>query len=168
MLQRGENDALVDAARQSPGRVLRVIIGRLYSDDRAEKERALSALGALAGAPGVLTDEKAKDLLRRFLWALNDESGAVPYGAPEAIGEILAVRSEFRETYGPILYGMLTEEEMLQTGPVERGILWALARIGPDVSARCPEVVAVLHDMAENHPDHETREQAKIAAYRVR
>ena len=49
---------------------------------------------------------------RRFFWALNDESGAVPYGVPEAVGEILAVRPEMQPTFLSILCAHLTEEDM--------------------------------------------------------
>ena len=127
-LQNDDGDTLVALARSRPGRVVRFLTGRLYSADADEKWRAVRALGALAREPGVLADARVLDLLQRFLWALNDESGAVPFGVPEAIGEILAARPEHRASILPILCGMLTEEETFQTGPVERGIYWALGR----------------------------------------
>ena len=142
--ERGDPAALVALASGRPGRVVRFLMGRLYSVDADEKWRAVRALGALARAPGILTEARALDLLQRFLWALNDESGAVPYGVPEAIGEILAARPEHRASILPILCGMLTEEETFQTGAVERGIDWALGRIGPDVVSHCPHVVDVV------------------------
>ena len=103
-------------------RVVRFLIGRLCVTAEDEKWRAVRALGVLAREPGLLTDARVHDLLQRFLWALNDESGAVPYGVPEAMGEILAARPEHRAAMLPILCGMLTEEETFQTGAVERGL----------------------------------------------
>jgi hypothetical protein len=161
--EREETDALVAAARETPGRVVRFLTGRLYSADEGEKWCAVRALGALARAPGVLTDARVHDLLQRFLWALNDESGAVPYGVPEAMGEILAARPEPRASMVPLLRGMLTEDDTFQTGVVERGIYWALGRIGPDVVAHCPDALDIVSAAARSHPDAETRARAAAA-----
>jgi len=165
---REDQDALLAAAREKPGRVVRYLTGRLYSQDEDEKWRAVRAFGALARAPGVLTDARVHDLLQRFLWALNDESGAVPYGVPEAMGEILAARPGRRASMIPILRGMLSEDDTFQTGVVERGIYWALGRIGSDVVVHCPDALEVVSAAARSHPDAETRATAAgaLAAFR--
>jgi hypothetical protein len=156
-------EAVIELARNRPGRVVRFLTGRLYAADQNEKWRAVGMFGALAGQPGLLTDARLLDLLQRFLWALNDESGAVPFGVPEAIGEILAARPEHRASLLPILCGMLTNAETFQTGPVERGLYWALGRIGPDVCHYCPAVPGVVAAAARSHPDAETRATAAAA-----
>lgn len=167
-LERDDMDALVAAARTTPGRVVRLLTGRLYVQDEGEKWRAIRALGALARAPGVLSDARVHDLLQRFLWALNDESGAVPYGVPEAMGEILAARPERRASIVPILAGMLTEDDTFQTGVVECGLYRALGRIGPDVVSHCPDALDVVSKAARSHPDARTRAAAAeaLAAFR--
>jgi hypothetical protein len=164
---REDADVLVAAARETPGRVVRFLTGRLYAADEAQKWRAVRAFGALARAPGVLTDARVHDLLQRFLWALNDESGAVPYGVPEAMGEILAARSEHRASMIPLLRGMLTEDDTFQTGAVERGLYWALGRIGPDVVVHCPDALEAVSAAARSHDDPETRAVAAIALQRL-
>lgn len=161
-------ETLVNAARTAPGRVVRFLTGRLYSADEREKWRAVRAFGALARAEGVLTDARVHDLLQRFLWALNDESGAVPYGVPEAMGEILAARPGHRASMVPILQGMLTEDDTFQTGTVERGLYWALGRIGPDVVVHCPDALEIVSAAARDHPDAETRATATEALTRLR
>jgi hypothetical protein len=155
-------------ARTNPGPVIRYLQGRLYSADPDEKWLAVGALGALVREPGLLPDSKVEDLLQRFLWALNDESGNVPFGVPEAIGEILSARPVFCAQVLPVLCGMLTEEETFQTGPIERGIYWALGRIGPDVLRHCPGVVRTVADAARSHPDPETRQTAATAFQTLR
>jgi hypothetical protein len=159
-LAREDRSALLALARERPGRVVRFLTGRLCVTAEGEKWGAVRALGALAREPGLLTDARVHDLLQRFLWALNDESGAMPYGVPEAVGEILAARPEHRAGMLPILCGMLTEEETFQTGAIERGILWALGRVGPDVLTACPEALDVVAAAARSHPDAETRATA--------
>jgi hypothetical protein len=167
MFRREDTEALVALARVRPGAIVRFLNGQLYAADQEEKWRAVRAFGALAGEPGVLTEARLQDLLRRFLWALNDESGAAPFGVPEAIGEILSVRPGHRASLLPILCSMLTDDETFQTGPVERGIYWALGRIGPSVVAHCPEVLAVVVAAAAVHPDAETRAAAASALERL-
>jgi hypothetical protein len=160
-------DALLALAGKRPGGVVRFLTGRLYAAEQEEKWRAVRMLGVLARQPGLITTGRLRDFLQRLLWALNDESGAVPFGVPEAIGEILAVRPEHRPSILPVLCGMLTEEETFQTGPVERGIYWALGRIGPDALDYCPGLLAAVSTAAQSHPDAETRATAAAALARL-
>lgn len=162
-LQREDATAILSLARQRAGPVIRYLNGRLYSADDHEKWRAVRALGMVVGEPGLLSDAKVEDLLQRFLWALNDESGAVPFGVPEAVGEVLAVRPRFRAQVLPVLCGMLTEDDTYQTGPIERGIYWAIGRIGADVLRHCPDIRDVVASAADRHPDPDTRATAAAA-----
>lgn len=159
-LARGSPEALLDLARGQTGRVLRYLTGRLCSTDEKKKWQAVRAIGVVVGDPRLLSRQKAAELLRRFFWALNDESGAVPWGAPEAIGEILAVRPELQETFLPMLCSLLTDRDMVQSGSIERGVVWALGRVGAPVAGCAPEAVEALRVAAATHPDPETRQVA--------
>jgi hypothetical protein len=158
---------LAALTRLRTSKVLRYLTGRLYSADEAAKWRAVLALGALAREPGVLRHAKLEELLRRYFWALNDESGTVPYGIPEAIGEILAARPEFQDEFLPVVCAMITHEEMIQTGPIERGVVWALGRVGPPVMNAAPKAVQGLAWMAANHTDDATRGLAAWALMQI-
>lgn len=168
LLRREDWDGLVRLARRRAGGVLRFLTGKLYSTDEQEKMRAVRGFGAVVADREAVDHRRAEDLLRRFLWALNDESGAVPYGVPEALGEILARRREFLDGFLPVLCSMITHEEMIQTGPIERGVLWALGRIGPPVQACSPQAVKGIAHASAFHPDEATRETAAWALRRVR
>jgi hypothetical protein len=168
LLGREDWDGLIHAARQRTGAVLRFLTGRLYSTDEAEKMRAVRGFGAVVGDREVVDHRRAEDLLHRFFWALNDESGTVPYGVPEAIGEILAHRREFLAGFLPVLCAMITHEEMIQTGPIERGVLWALGRIGPPVQDCSPRAVKGIAHASAFHPEEATREIAAWALHRIR
>lgn len=150
-------------AKERPPRVIRYLQSRLYEPEPERREPVLGALGELARDTVILDHERVLNLLRRFVWALNDESGAVPFGVPEAIGEILAARPEFQETFLPLLCGLLTEEEMSQTGPIERGALWAAGRVGPAVAACSEGAVRSVRATALSHPDPATCETARRA-----
>ncbi len=157
ILAREDREALLQLARSQPGPGLRYLTGRLSSAEEEGKWRAVRALGAVVGDAELVSRQRATDLLRRFFWALNDESGTTPYGVPEAVGEILATRPELQEDFLPILCALATEAEMRQAGPIERGVLWALGRVGSPVACYAPEAVEALRVASTMHPDGETR-----------
>ncbi len=158
ILEREDREALIHVARKQTARVPRYLNGRLCSANDEEKWRAVRALGVVVEEAQLVSREVAIDLLRRFFWALKDESGAVPYGAPEAIGEILAVRPELQADFLPTLCSLPTDEDMPQTGSSERGVLWALGQLGPPVVRYSLEAAEALRQAAKRHPHPETRE----------
>jgi hypothetical protein len=163
LLLQEDHRGLRTIAEKRPARLLRFLIGRLYSADEEEKMRAVRALGTIVGDRELLSHDVVQDLLRRFFWAMNDESGGVPFGIPEAIGEILAQRHEFQDDYLPLLCSMLTDEEMCQTGPIEKGIVWALGRIG----SRTEVSQEALQSVVKSHSDQNVRELAEEAFSRM-
>ena len=158
---------LLELARHKPGRTTGYVIGRLYTPDEEDKLRAVRALGALVGDTELMPHAKVYELLRRFHWALSDESGAVPYGVPEAMGEVLVARPEFQDAFVPILCSLLTHEDMTQTGPIERGVFWALERLGAAATGRCPDIPDAVRAAAAEHPEAETRQAAAVALERL-
>jgi hypothetical protein len=155
MINKKELDRLIDdgdpavilEAVRDPDRVNRLqrrIVARLYSMEPEIKWTAVMALGVMTGEEG-LSLKKIKLLVQRFVWAMSDESGAVPYGIPEALGEILAVRPELQPEYLPLLVSYLVEEDLVQTGPILAGAIWALGRVG---SASQEEALRALPGLA--------------------
>ncbi len=47
--------------------------------------------------------ESARVVVRRLMWNLNDESGGIGWGSPEAMGEIMACHEGLAEEYSCIL-----------------------------------------------------------------
>jgi hypothetical protein len=47
--------------------------------------------------------ESARVIIRRLIWNLNDESGGIGWGSPEAMGEIMAGHDRLAEEYHNIL-----------------------------------------------------------------
>ena len=161
LLEAEDHSALVRFSQHAPSRTLRYLSARLYNEDPQIKWRAVRALGALAADPSLLTEQRLAEQLRRYFWFLNDESGAVPFGVPEAIGEILARRPSLQPAFLPLICSMTHQEDVNQTGAIERGVIWAIGRLGADALRGGADIVQI-RDLAAAHPDPETR---RVAAW---
>jgi len=103
------------------------LFSHFYHKDELIKFRSVTAMGALAARVGDRRLEQARIILRRILWNLNDESGGIGWGSPEAMGKILCQNPKLAQEFKSILFsylepgGNFIEHEMLQ-----RGVLWGI------------------------------------------
>lgn len=81
--------------------------------------------------------EAARLVMRRLLWSLNDESGGIGWGAPEAMAESMVQHEGLAEEYIHMLISYMREdgEELFQDGNflehevLQRGLLWGVGRL---------------------------------------
>jgi hypothetical protein len=74
--------------------------------------------------------EAARVVMRRFMWSLNDESGGIGWGAPEAMGEIMALHDKLAEEYAHMLVAYMREDGFyLELPQLQQGLMWGLARL---------------------------------------
>ncbi len=98
-----------------------------YHMDELIKFRSVTAMGELVARIADTSMEKARIILRRIMWNLNDESGGIGWGSPEAMGEILSKSPDLAREFKSILFSYLDhrgnhiEHEILQ-----RGVLWGI------------------------------------------
>ena len=59
--------------------------------DELIRWRAVSAMGIVTAALADARMDAARVIMRRMMWQLNDESGGIGWGIPEAMGEIMAL-----------------------------------------------------------------------------
>jgi len=129
-------EILLDSCREKALKKLELIadeqlVGPLFSHfyhkDELIKFRSITAMGALGARVGQKNMEKARIILRRIMWNLNDESGGIGWGSPEAMGEILCHSPKLALEFKSILFSYLDpggnhiEHEVLQ-----RGVLWGI------------------------------------------
>jgi hypothetical protein len=121
----------LEEIRQMPARqVINPLFSFLHHGDERAKWAAVQAMGAVVAQLAEQDMEAARVVLRRLMWNLNDESGGIGWGSPEAMGEILARSKALAEEYAPILLsytrlnGNYLEHELLQ-----RGLLWGIGRL---------------------------------------
>ena len=111
-------------------RVINPLLSFLCSNDEELRWRAITAIGAVVDNMVDTNMEGARIIMRRLLWTLNDESGGIGWGAPEAMAEIMARNARLAEQYAHMLTSYTDEEgNFLEFEVLQRGLLWGLVRL---------------------------------------
>jgi len=99
--------------------------------------QAIRGFGHIVPAMAGKDPEAARVVMRRLLWSLNDESGGIGWGAPEAMAEIMVHSTLLRQEYLHMLISYMRRdgEELFQDGNylelplLQRGLLWGVGRL---------------------------------------
>lgn len=111
-------------------KTLNHLFSALCSEDEEIKWHAVTAMGFGVADLAERDLEAARNILRRMVWSLNEESGGIGWGLPEAMGEILARNEGLAREFAPLLVSYLQPGgNFLDFEPLLRGALWAVARL---------------------------------------
>jgi len=122
--------ALEEILTLPPRRSVNPLFSFLYHGDPQIRWRAVTALGAVTAALAGREMESARVVFRRLMWSLNEESGGIGWGSPEAMGEIMARHWKMRKEYLSILLSFLDPEgNFLEHEGLQQGVLWAAGRV---------------------------------------
>ncbi|MBW2491511.1 MAG: HEAT repeat domain-containing protein [Deltaproteobacteria bacterium] len=111
-------------------RVVNPLFSFFYSTDEWVKWRAVTAVGVVVARLAHKDLESARVVMRRLMWNLNDESGGIGWGSPEAMGEIMARHDGLAREYACILVSYINEAgNFLEHEMLQRGVLWGLGRL---------------------------------------
>lgn len=111
-------------------RVINPLFALFNHGDPEIKWAAVTATGAVVANLSDQDLEGARNIMRRIMWNLNDESGGIGWGLPEAMGEILARRDSLADEYTRILVSYANEEaNYLEHEGLQRGLLWGIGRL---------------------------------------
>lgn len=122
----------------------------LVSADQEIKWRAVEAMGEAVARLAAADPETAADVMRRFIWNLNEESGASAWGFPEAMAESMARDRYLAREFGHILASFINPEGLYLDNPIlQKGVIWGMGRLaaidrGPVLEA-APLVAGFLH-----------------------
>ncbi len=106
------------------------LFGALHHMEPRIHWNAVRVMGAVVADMAGEDMESARVVLRRMMWNLNDESGGIGWGVPEAMGEILARHRGLAEEFTSILASYSREDaNYLEHEPLQKGLLWGLARL---------------------------------------
>jgi len=111
-------------------RVVNPLFSFFYNADEWVKWRAVTAMGVVVARLAREDFESARIVMRRLMWNLNDESGGIGWGSPEAMGEIMARHDRLAKEYACILVSFINEAgNFLEHEMLQRGVLWGLGRL---------------------------------------
>ncbi len=113
LLRAGADWPEFDALERSA--LINALLASLSRPEEEIRARAAAALGrAVAGqAQEVGTEdglEAAREVLRRLIWFLNDESGAVGWGAAEGMAEIMVRLPDLAREFSAVLVFQLRDD----------------------------------------------------------
>lgn len=116
--------------------------------------RAAHALGALMAQLAEQNLEESRNIFRRLMWHMNEESGNIAWGIPEAMGEIVGQSRTLALLYHKIVISYIRQGagdgNLCDHAPLRRSCYWAIARLArawPDLAKVAFEpLLAGLHD----------------------
>jgi len=90
-------------------------------------------------------------VIRRFMWNLNEESGGIGWGCPEAMGECTARSARLADEYGCILISYLHPgHNYIEHPALQAGVLWGIGRLAHARPATMTECVELLSSFLES------------------
>ena len=119
------------------GEVVHALFSAICRENPVVRWHAVTCMGDAVARIAEGDLEAARIILRRFLWSLNDESGGIGWGAPEAMAECLCRDERLAGEYAHMLVSYMREdgEELCQDGNfiehplLQRGVVWGVARL---------------------------------------
>jgi hypothetical protein len=112
-----------------PHLVISSLLSGLCRAEATVKWHAVTVMGQVMDDIARTGMEAARVIMRRILWNLNEESGGIGWGMPEALGEIMAVNRQLAEEYSHMLVSYMREENFLELPALQHGLLWGIGRL---------------------------------------
>lgn len=131
--------------------MINALISRFCDSEARVRWRAVAAAGAVTGGLAETEPESARVIMRRLMWMLNDESGGIGWGAPEAMGETMAASPALAAEYSGILCSYIRpDQNFLEHPGLQRGVLWGLGRLAQAEPGRVRPAVGRVLDFLES------------------
>lgn len=120
--------AALKELEQVPGnQLVGPVFSYFYNGDELIKFRSITIMGELVQRIAGAGMENARVVLRRIMWNLNDESGGIGWGSPEAMGEILSKNPELALEFKSILFSYLDPGgNYLEHETLQQGVIWGI------------------------------------------
>ncbi len=126
-------DFIPELMKYSPKKIISYLFSALLSKNETVKWNAVCVFGDVVK---FISDNNLNDgriFIRRLIWMLSDESGGIPWGVPEVMGEVLSKVDKLASEYGSLLINQIIEYEgradlFVEYDLLRRGAYWGVAR----------------------------------------
>jgi hypothetical protein len=155
LLQQDLESGLAQIGRIPARKVINPLFSFLCSLDELLKWRAVTAMGEVVDRLADTEMESARVIMRRYIWQLNDESGGIGWGCPEAMGEIMARNENIAEEFWCILISYIRPDgNFLEHEVLQRGVLWGVGRLAHARPQLLKTSVDYLHPYMQTDDPH--------------
>ncbi|QER41383.1 hypothetical protein F1847_00990 [Thermodesulfobacterium sp. TA1] len=137
-----EEDPLFKAIENIKGlpstKVVSVLIGAFLHREEVVRWKAIACFGVITKEIADKDLERARVVIRRLMWMLNEESGSMAWGVPEGFAEAMfhseVLRKEYLSIYVSYLWDPKEErkykaDNYLEFPPAQRGVVWGIGRL---------------------------------------
>lgn len=124
-------------AEDGPG-TLRALQMQVYGrQEDISRWHAITAIMHLAEAHAAEEDEVYRNIIRRYIWQMCEESANVPWASPEVIGAVMArtAKYQYQEFLGPLFYHAGLNEICFA------GLFWAIGTLAEPYAKELPEFI---------------------------
>ncbi len=163
-LTQGE-EGLAKILALPPRQAINPLIGALLHPEEEVQTHAIEAIGKVVAELAQKDLEAARIIMRRFMWMLNEESGGIGWGVPQAMAEVMARVPRLAQEYLTVFLSYLWEDgNYLEFTPIQRDVLKGLLRLIPLYKKELLEAQATAHlEKLLHSPDPEVRQLAQKA-----
>lgn len=130
-------------ARETAGPLLSFLL--LGGDMQA---RAAVGLGVSVAGLAETEPEAARNILRRLMWHMNEESGNIGWGIPEAFAEILARNQRMAKEFHTVLLSYIMDtgrdDNFCDHNVLRRSCYWAAGRLAQSWPQLCQRALPWL------------------------
>ncbi len=168
LLKQGE-EGLAKILTFPPRRVINPLIGALLHREEEVRDQAIKAIGQVVARLAAKDMESARVIMRRFMWMLNEESGGIGWGVPQAMAESMVCSPALAKEYLAIFLAYIWEDgNYLEFTPIQREVLKGVLRLVELYPELLQEYRAEEHlQKLLSSPDPAVRALAKEALLRL-
>ena len=147
-LEHNDQESILAFARKDH-QVLGQLVRIAYDKDTLAGWRAITAIGSIARAIVKTEYPVLREMVRKLLWSLSDESGGIGWSAPEMLGEIVSADPvRFRDVVPLIAEVYSIEEKVFRPG-----VIYALSRISQvEPAAVQPHIDLAIKALSDQDP----------------
>lgn len=132
------DQVLVKLENFPPTKIVSILIGAFLCKDELVRWKSVAAFGICVKKIADQDLERARIIIRRLMWMLNEESGGMGWGVPEGFAEALYHSEILKNEYLSIFISYLWKPEngrkykadnYLEFPPAQRGVIWGIGRL---------------------------------------